>query len=204
MSDKYHIDTLPLPGTYVCSFNHNVDDRGYFEELYNADEWPLFRQGVHQVSRSMSKRDVWRGLHLQIGMAKAMRIVSGRAVLVMVDLHPLSQTYLHHYMSYITNDWVIAEPWIARGFMSLSDNTVIEYLHSIPVNPMWAFAVNAWDLELHGLGEKLDNLVPREDVILTDKDMNAMPIADWEQTTWFKGILEDESNNAPQYTRTRH
>lgn len=110
------------------------DDRGSFHESFNSC---IYRDlGIEsnfvQDNHSISKKNVFRGIHLQSGAAeqgKLVRVVSGKAMDYVVDLRPKSPTY-KEYIS------VLLEPnfnqlWIPRGFghafLSLEDNTNFLY-----------------------------------------------------------------------------
>ena len=72
------------------------DDRGFFMETYRADNFREFGLPTEWVqdNHSRSARGVLRGLHFQWGppMSRLMRVTSGVAFLVAVDIRKGSQT----------------------------------------------------------------------------------------------------------------
>jgi len=125
------------------------DRRGHFEEVYSSRIASLFPNGIKQISHSHNKRNVLRGLHLQIDppMSKIMRVVRGCAQIVHLDLNPYSSTYGNVVAQVVAEDsdyMLYGSAYIARGFLTMMDNTVIEYLHNAEFNSARTYTV-AWD-----------------------------------------------------------
>ena len=128
---------LALPGAALISPTRFEDDRGYFEEAYNARSfadaigWEIeFVQDNESRSNDVG---TIRGLHYQVApspQAKLIRVVSGAILDVIVDLRQSSDTYLEHLAVELdaTNGqqlWVPAG--LAHGFCTLEPMTVIQY-----------------------------------------------------------------------------
>lgn len=122
-------------GVTVVHVSRFHDDRGFFTELFNAEDFA--REGLptqfvqHNLSRS--RAGVVRGLHFQWEppMGKLMRVARGSAYLVAVDLRRDSETLGQHYgrvLAAVDNALVWAPASFARGFQALEDDTEIEYL----------------------------------------------------------------------------
>lgn len=106
-----------------------TDSRGQFLETYNRTS--LLEQGIDltfvQDNQSFSYRNVLRGLHFQYPpyeQGKLVRVISGKAFDVAVDIRPGSETY-GRYVS-CTLDGTISNmiyipPGFAHGFVALTD-----------------------------------------------------------------------------------
>ncbi|MBK5284192.1 MAG: dTDP-4-dehydrorhamnose 3,5-epimerase [Bacteroidia bacterium] len=111
------------------------DERGDFIETYNQKEFT--RAGVTekfvQDNQSRSKKNVLRGLHFQLApfeQGKLIRVVKGEVLDVAVDIRKYSATYLQYYAVLLSEEnnyqlWI--PPGFAHGFLSLKDDTVVNY-----------------------------------------------------------------------------
>ena len=110
------------------------DDRGYFQELFN--ELAFREAGLDipwvQDNISLSRKNVVRGLHYQLGrpQAKLVRVLRGAVVDYAVDLRRSSPTYGMHVAVELTEGdgrALLVPIGFAHGFVSLADNTVMMY-----------------------------------------------------------------------------
>ncbi len=94
---KITVETCDIEGLKVITPTVFGDERGYFMETYNYNDFK--EAGIDQVfvqdNQSMSKKGVLRGLHFQINFPqdKLVRVVSGEVFDVAVDLRPGSKTF---------------------------------------------------------------------------------------------------------------
>lgn len=121
----------------VVEFQPRVfrDERGYFLETF-SQKWfePLGVTPVFvQDNQSVSAKGVLRGLHFQKpphAQAKLVRVSSGRALDIAVDLRRNSPTFGQHVACILDaekhNLFYIPEGF-AHGFMALEDNTTFLY-----------------------------------------------------------------------------
>ena len=110
------------------------DDRGYFFESWRSDEFEEFGINVNfkQDNNSFSKKNVLRGMHFQWDkpQGKLLRITNGSALVVELDIRPNSPT-LGKWKSFNINAankhilWI--PPGFANSFLSLEDNTEVQY-----------------------------------------------------------------------------
>lgn len=174
--------TTTLKGVELLAPEYFCDDRGGFVELVNMSRMSeYFPNGVRQISQSFSHRDVVRGLHFQIGMAKMMRVLRGSIWLTNVDIDPSSSSFGQHFDTILTEDnqrVCFATDFIARGFCALEENTIVEYYHSDTYketsarNHQLAFTI-AWndpDLKL---------CWPTSHPILSEKDKKGWSLQEW-------------------------
>jgi dTDP-4-dehydrorhamnose 3,5-epimerase len=128
-------ESAPLPGCEVVMPEVFQDARGFFTEVFRADQFKelgLPTQFV-QWNHSRSAKGVLRGLHFQWDppMGKLMRVIFGECFLVAVDIRKGSPTLGKHFtITLSANDkrMVWAPAGFARGFCVLSDVAEIEYL----------------------------------------------------------------------------
>ena len=124
-----------IPGLYEFTPRRFADARGYFAETYSARA--LAAAGITDVfvqdNQSVSARGVLRGLHFQKpphAQAKLVRVVTGRALDIAVDLRPNSPTFGQHHSvildAAIGNTFYIPIGF-AHGFLALEDNTLLFY-----------------------------------------------------------------------------
>jgi len=126
---------LDIEGLVVIEPNVFEDDRGYFFESYNYEEFK--KNGVVDVfvqdNQSKSQKDVLRGLHFQkppYAQSKLVRVVQGSVLDVAVDLRKDSKTYGQYYsvvLSAENKKMFFIPAGFAHGFLTLEDNTIFSY-----------------------------------------------------------------------------
>lgn len=110
------------------------DNRGYFMETYNEDDFK--NNGLNydfvQDNQSKSKKGVLRGLHFQKKhpQAKLVRVLEGEVYDVAVDLRKDSPTYgkwVGVLLSSDNNKMLMIPRGFAHGFVVLSETAVFAY-----------------------------------------------------------------------------
>ncbi len=168
-----------LNGIIVIKTGEFFDKRGSFMEMFRAD---LFKEiGIPnnfvQENYSISKKGVIRGLHFQWKpeMGKLMRVISGSAFLVAVDIRKDSPTF-GKWFGLKTSDKERVQIWapsgFARGFCALTDLTEIQYLCTGIYNPKCESGIR-WDDKTVNIKWPLDN------PDLSDKDKGAQTLEEW-------------------------
>jgi dTDP-4-dehydrorhamnose 3,5-epimerase len=155
------------------------DERGWFTEVLQAAafaELGLPSQFV-QVNQSRSAKGVVRGLHFQWDppQGKLMRVVTGRAFMVAVDIRPGSPTLGRAVTVEASADepllfWAPAS--FARGFAALSDTAEVEYFCTAAYNPAAESGIR-WDDPAIGLPWPVD------EPLLSPRDAVAGTLAEW-------------------------
>ena len=157
------------------------DDRGWFAEIARVGTFETLGGGlptrILQVNQSRSSRGVVRGLHFQWDppQGKLMRVVTGRALMVAVDIRPGSPTLGRHVAVEASSEEPLlfwAPATFARGFCALSDVTEIEYFCSAEYNPAAESGIR-WDDPDIGIRW------PVPEPALSAKDAVAGSLADW-------------------------
>jgi dTDP-4-dehydrorhamnose 3,5-epimerase len=155
------------------------DQRGFFLEEFRADQFKELGLPFHfvQENHSGSVRNVIRGLHFQWDppMSKLMRVLSGTAFLVAVDIRKNSPT-LGQWYGIEASDKNRKQLWapasFARGFCVLSDFAEIQYMCTGIYNPKGESGIRWNDPDI-GLEWPVSN------PILSDKDINAQSLSEW-------------------------
>ncbi len=122
------VEKTAIEGLVLIEPTVHGDDRGYFSETYNQND---FREaGIDAVfvqdNESMSKKGVLRGLHFQkeFPQAKLVRVIEGSVFDVAVDMRKGSSTYGKWHGEILTEEnhrqFFIPEGF-AHGFLVLSD-----------------------------------------------------------------------------------
>lgn len=154
-------------------FTPNIfkDTRGFFFEAFNQKNFTDNVKFV-QDNISFSHKNVLRGLHLQIDpmeQGKFVRVLRGSVFDVAVDLRKRSSSY-GVYKSFILDDinnnalWI--PPGFAHGFLSTSDEAIIQYKTTNFYSPKHERTI-AWDDPDIGIDWPISNI---SDLIISDKD----------------------------------
>lgn len=154
-----------VEGPRLVRYGRFGDDRGYFTETFRSSD---FREHPElasvfgdlefvQSNESLSYFGAIRGLHYQPGMGKLIRVVTGSITDVFVDLREESPSYLKatahdlfklHYTPsmnfgpFLENEWLWIPPGFGHGFISTSNETIVEYLCTAEYDPTTEGAVS--------------------------------------------------------------
>lgn len=150
------------------------DARGYFMESFSERKFAALT-GIDvkfvQDNESRSSYGVVRGLHFQRephAQAKLVRVVSGRALDVAVDLREGSETYGKHFSIELSGEnhlQVFIPKGFAHGFAALSEEVVFQYKCDEYYAPDAEGAIMWNDPDLN-----IDWRIPAEDVRVSEKD----------------------------------
>lgn len=133
---KIKVETCEIEGLKVITPTVFGDERGYFMETYNYNDYKEagIDMGFVQDNQSSSKKGVLRGLHFQkqYPQGKLVRVIKGNVFDVAVDLRKGSKTYGQWYGVELTEEnkkqFYISEGF-AHGFLVLSD--VAEFCYKV-------------------------------------------------------------------------
>jgi len=176
---RIHVETTPLDGVLVLSHEVFDDERGFFMEVFRADEYEKIGLPTRflQENHSRSKKVVLRGLHFQWDrpMAKLMRVTYGTAFLVAVDIRKGSPTLGRWFGTEVSaqnKKQLWAPAGFARGFCVLSDFAELQYKCTAIYNPPGEGAIR-WSDPTIGVDWPVSN------PMLSQKDGQANSLADW-------------------------
>ena len=131
---KIKVTPCDIKGLYVIEPAVFKDERGYFMETYNQNDFKEAGLGMVfvQDNQSMSVKGVLRGLHFQkqYPQGKLVRVVRGTVYDVAVDLRSDSETYGKWFGVILSAEnkkqFYIPEGF-AHGFLVLSDEAEFAY-----------------------------------------------------------------------------
>jgi dTDP-4-dehydrorhamnose 3,5-epimerase len=171
------IDSLAIPGAYVISPASFSDERGSFWEWYRFDhleEVIGHRFEPKQGNASVSRRGTLRGVHFAnspSGQAKYVTVAAGAVIDFIVDVRVGSPTFGQWdsvRLDSVERRAVYLAEGLGHAFLALDDDTVVNYLVSDIYRPTHEHGVTPFDPAI-----ALDLVVPREDLVLSEKDVRA-------------------------------
>lgn len=125
-----------LPGVYLLDIEPAMDERGFFARTWCQHEFQergLCERFV-QSSISFNKlRGTLRGMHFQSaphGEAKLIRCERGAIYDVIVDVRPQSPAFGKYVAEILTAEnrrLIYAPEGVAHGFLTLADDTQVDY-----------------------------------------------------------------------------
>jgi len=132
---KFKVTPQHIPDVLLIEPTVLADDRGYFKESYNLQDFEEFLPGVKfvQDNESKSTKGVLRGLHFQkppFEQAKLVRVVRGSIWDLAVDLRRESPTYKQHCSVELTaeNHFQFFIPrGFAHAFIVISETAIVQY-----------------------------------------------------------------------------
>lgn len=131
---KITVETCEIEGLKVITPTVFGDERGYFMETYNYNDYKA--AGIDRIfvqdNQSASKKGVLRGLHFQINYPqdKLVRVLRGEVYDVAVDLRKDSKTFGQWYgvlLSEENKKQFFIPKNFAHGFLVLSDYAEFAY-----------------------------------------------------------------------------
>lgn len=177
---KITVTPCEIEGLYVIEPKVFGDERGYFVETYNKEEFAEHGLNMEfvQDNQSMSRKGVLRGLHFQKEhpQGKLVRVLTGEVFDVAVDIRKGSETYGKWFgvtLSAENMKQFYVPEGFAHGFVVLSDVAVFAYKCTDFYHPEDEGGIR-WDDPEIGIEWPIEEGV---EVILSDKDRNREGIA---------------------------
>ena len=178
------LDTRPLglDGVVEIRPRRFGDERGFFSPVWSAEDMAAaglehdFVQDNHSYSAA---RGVLRGLHYQVPPAaqhKLVRVSRGSVFDVAVDIRDGSPTFGHWAGLVLSAEkWnqLLVPPGFAHGFVTLEDDTEVQYKVTAPYRPELERSIRFDDPRI-----AIDWPVPAGDVQLSAKDRAAALLSD--------------------------
>lgn len=131
---KITVETCHIEGLKVITPTVFGDERGYFVETYNYNDFKEVGIDLEfvQDNQSASKKGVLRGLHFQIHFPqdKLVRVIKGEVFDVVVDMREGSKTYGKWFGVRLSEDnkkMFFIPKGFAHGFLVLSDYAEFAY-----------------------------------------------------------------------------
>jgi len=170
---QFKFTETEIKGAYIIEPKVFGDERGYFMETYNYEDFK--NSGLDMVfvqdNQSKSKRGVLRGLHFQkkYPQGKLVRVTKGEVFDVAVDLRRESETYgkwISIILSQENKKQFYLPKGFAHGFLVLSEEAEFVYKCTEFYHPEDEYQIK-WDDEIIGINWPIENV---EEIILSDKD----------------------------------
>lgn len=173
---KITVEQTGIEGLLVIIPTVFADERGYFSETYNYQDYK--EAGIPQVfvqdNQSSSKKGVLRGLHFQkqFPQSKLVRVLSGTVYDVAVDLRKNSPSFGKAYgvlLSAENKKQFFIPKNFAHGFIVLSDEAEFAYKCDDFYHPNDEGGIIWSDPELQ-IDWPLEEVGGLKNIILSEKD----------------------------------
>jgi dTDP-4-dehydrorhamnose 3,5-epimerase len=137
--EDFIVEDLPLNGLKLIKRKLKNDNRGFFSNIYSADQLSLigFSKPISQINHSFSSRiGTIRGMHYQTHPyidTKLINLIRGEIVNVVVDLRVQSSTFMASFGMKLTeaeNVGLLIPAGFAQGFQTISNDVDIIYCHT--------------------------------------------------------------------------
>ena len=154
---KFEVIPQSIPEVLLIKPTVFADDRGYFKESYNLNDFEEFLPGVRfvQDNESKSTRGVLRGLHFQKAphaQSKLLRVIVGSIWDAAVDIRSGSLTYGQHAAVELTAEnhcQIYIPKGFAHGFIVTSETAIVLYKTDDYYSPESDAGIHPHDPELN-------------------------------------------------------
>ena len=162
----------PLPGVTLIEAAKAQDERGAFMRSWCRESFAAAGLDFTPIQASLSENTrlhTLRGMHFQLAPAaeqKLIRCLRGAVFDVLVDLRADQPSYLQHIAMTLDSSLanaVFVPRGIAHGFLTLTDDAVVEYMIDTPYAPELARGVR-WDDPAFGIAW------PAAPQVISDRD----------------------------------
>lgn len=169
---------LSISGSWLIEFQKFEDNRGFFYESFKEEEFSKLigrRLNIKQTNTSSSSIGSVRGVHYALippSQAKLVQCQRGSIKDYVIDIRIDSPTFGQHEIIDLNEKSakaVFIEEGLAHAFVALENDTVVTYYVSEKYNPDREKGINPFD-------ETLNINWPKIDLILSDKDKNAISL----------------------------
>jgi dTDP-4-dehydrorhamnose 3,5-epimerase len=170
---KFKVTPQSIPNVLLIESTVYTDDRGYFMESYNLNDFEEFLPGVKfvQDNESKSSRGVLRGLHFQKpphAQAKLVRVIQGAIWDVAVDIRPNSPTFkqfCHAELSADNHCQFFVPRGFAHAFLVTSEIAIVQYKTNNFYHAQSDTGIHPHDPDLD-----IPWPLPRKEHLLSEKD----------------------------------
>ena len=168
---------LDIRGVKLFELNPYLDKRGSFSEVFlTKSVYKEFNINYVQENESISKKNVFRGMHFQKGkysQSKIIRVVKGKVIDVICDLRKSSKTFKKIMQLELDPYKLLFIPkGLAHGFFSLEEETILNYKCDEFYNSKYESGFNLLNSNLN-----IEFEIKNEDILISEKDKN-LPVFD--------------------------
>lgn len=175
---KFKVTPLQISEVLLIEPTVYGDDRGYFKECYQQEDFDKFLPGVKfiQDNESLSSQGVIRGLHFQQAshaQSKLVRAVYGSIWDVAVDIRSNSPTFkqiVFVELSAENHRQLFIPKGFAHGFIVTSEMAVVQYKTDAYYHSDSDAGIHPYDPELN-----IPWPLSKSDHLLSEKD-RALPV----------------------------
>ena len=127
---------LALPGVKLITPRRHEDERGWFSEAWQRDDWHKIGIDTDFMQQNLAmnvRRGTLRGIHWQCepyGQAKLIRCLTGSVLDVAADIRPGSPTFgrsVTVVLSAQAGSALYIPAGYGHGYLTLEDRTLVEY-----------------------------------------------------------------------------
>lgn len=170
---KIKVTKCDIEGLLIIEPKVFYDDRGYFMETYNQNDFK--EEGLDMIfvqdNQSMSTKGVLRGLHFQkeYPQGKLVRVIKGKVFDVAVDIRKSSKTFGKYFgliLSAENKKQFYIPKGFAHGFLVLSDEAEFAYKCTDFYHPNDEGGILWSDKKISIAWPNIENL----NLIISDKD----------------------------------
>lgn len=178
---------LAIPDVILITPKRHGDERGYFSETYRENDYAeagITGAFIQDNQAFSSQTGVLRGMHFQIppyAQAKLVSCVRGKIYDVAVDIRKSSPTfgqYVGAELSAETGQQLYVPEGFAHGYLTLSENCLVQYKVTAYYNPEHERGL-AWNDPALAIDWSLSGQSP----ILSPKDTHLPSLS--EVQAWF-------------------
>ncbi len=162
-------------GLYIIKPVVYEDNRGFFFESYNKKtlEQNLINYNFVQDNQSLSKKNVFRGLHYQLepyAQTKLVRVLKGKVIDYVVDLRKGSTTYGKYFSIELSEEnrlQLLIPKGFAHGFLTITKTAEFFYKCDNFYNKESERGIRFDDIDINLLFP-----IRKEKIIVSEKDKN--------------------------------
>ncbi len=179
-----------LKGLYYFQTKKFNDERGFFAEIAKTPEIEKIigqKFTIKQLNLAKSQSNVVRGLHAE-AWNKLVTVISGEIFTAIVDIRPTSPTFkqkLYFKLGFNLTKQTGCGLFISQGLANSICVTLgpVNYLYAVDKlyserDPSQDKAISLFDPQLN-----LDWPLPKEEMIISARDQQALNLADWLKAT---------------------
>lgn len=147
------LENSTINGAYILQNSYIEDKRGYFLRIFDNKELEKYNLSFNLIQSNINynkKSGTLRGMHYQkypYPEIKIVRCLKGKIFDVIVDVRKDSTTYGQHFSVELSEEngkMLYIPPYVAHGFQTLENNSVVAYFLSTYFVPD-AYGYIRWD-----------------------------------------------------------
>jgi len=158
---------------------HFIENRVFLDQRGSFSPLDLSKLDKNWVQSNISvnpRKFTIRGLHFQkneYAQAKLIKVINGRILDFVVDLRPVSEDYNKvFFFDMKQGDEVYVPRYFAHGFVTITENTVVQYLVDNDYSPENE-GVKVWTdyPEIFSKIKEINSFFSKDIVLIADKDL---------------------------------